>query len=106
MKQDHDKIKSNKIIFNDCIYVTSFSSILCLVPRPGQSTWLEELMNGLCSELRYYFAGLKLVLFGNSVPKTASSQKGLETCFPFEYLLPNHPINGRTPDQSTGPYLI
>ena len=25
---------------------TMFCFCLCLVPRPGQSTWLEELMNG------------------------------------------------------------
>ena len=27
--------------------------------------------------------------FGNLVTKSATTQKGLQTCFPFEYLLPN-----------------
>ena len=33
--------------------------------------------DGWCSELRNIFAGLKVVLSGNSVPKTATSKKGL-----------------------------
>ena len=34
----------------------------------------------------------KVSPFGNLITKNASSQKGLENLFPFEYLLPIHPI--------------
>ena len=40
-----------------------------------------------------FFCGTKVGSFRNLVPESATSQKGLQTCFPFEYLLPNHPIN-------------
>ena len=41
-----------------------------------------------CSELRCIL-WTKISSFGNLVTKNATTQKGLQTCFPFEYLLPN-----------------
>ena len=35
----------------------------------------------------------KVSPFENLVPEDAATQKGITNLFPFEYLLPNHPIN-------------